>query len=92
MDEKELLFAEVRLGLQTKEFLQTPVGEYIKGRALKAQEEAFSTWTTCDPNDSETISELQFRARLPGLVIEWLDQVINQAQHAENNLQELEEM
>lgn len=90
MDEKELLFAEVKLGLQTREFLKTPVGKYIIGRAAKAKEEAFVLWSECNPADTESIRELQFRARLPDLVVEWLDQAINQAQHAESNLQELE--
>ena len=43
MDEVELLIAEVRLGLQSKEFLSSPLGRYISGRALKAKQEAFES-------------------------------------------------
>ena len=89
MDEAELLIAEVRLGTQAKEFLKSPVGQYVLGRALKAKEEAFDSWVGADPNDGETIRELQFRARLPSLVITWLDEAINQATHAEETLSEL---
>jgi hypothetical protein len=91
MDETELLIAESRLGLQTKEFLKSPIGRYIVGRASKAKEEAFNAWTSCDPTDVDSIMELQFRARLPALVTGWLDEAINQAQHAESTLNELKE-
>ena len=90
MEEEELLVAEVRLGIQTKEFLGSPVGKYIEGRAEKAREEAFTAWEQVDPSDVETIRELQFRARLPALVLTWLDEAINQAQHAEASLQDLD--
>lgn len=89
MEEQDILISEVRLGLQTKEFLNTPVGQYISGRVEKAKEEAFEMWSKCDPTDAETIRELQFRARLPSLIMEWLDQAINQANHAEEILTEI---
>ena len=89
MEEKELLIAEARLGLQTREFLKSEVGRYLIGRANKAKEESFEAWSVTDPNDAETIRELQFRARLPSLVITWLEEAINQAKHAESSLQEI---
>ena len=91
MDETELLIAESRLGLQTKEFLKSPIGRYIVGRADKAKEEAFDAWTTCNPSDAESISELQFRARLPDLITGWLDEAINQVEYAEQTLNEFKE-
>jgi|TARA_Y100000310_G_scaffold334502_1_gene414445 hypothetical protein len=91
MDEAELLMAEVRLGLQTKEFLNSPLGKYISGRAMKSKEEALESMMIIDPNDTETIRELQFRARLPSIVFIWLDEAINQAKHAEESLQEIQE-
>ena len=91
MDEAELLVAEARLGLQTREFLSSPLGRYIAGRADKAREEAFVAWATVAPDDVETIRELQFRARLPSLVMTWLDEAINQANHAEASLSEIQE-
>jgi len=91
MDETELLIAEARLGLQTKEFLQSPIGKYIVGRAKKAREEAFEAWMNAEPFDEDTIRELQFRARLPQVVISWLDEAINQAKHAEETLTEIQE-
>tara|TARA_R110002020_G_scaffold316807_2_gene532167 strand:- start:3132 stop:3407 length:276 start_codon:yes stop_codon:yes gene_type:complete len=91
MDETELLIAEARLGLQTKEFLKSPIGRYIIGRASKAKEEAFNAWTSCNPADVDSIVELQFRARLPALVTGWLDEAINQADYAEQTLTELKE-
>lgn len=91
MDEVELLIAEVRLGLQTKEFLSSPLGKYISGRAMKSKEEALEAMMLADPNDTETIRELQFRARLPSIVFTWLDEAINQAQHAEEALSEIQE-
>jgi hypothetical protein len=91
MDETELLIAEARLGLQTKEFLKSPVGKFIAGRALKAKQEAFEAWINIEPCDEATIRELQFRARLPQIVISWLDEAINQAQHAEATLNEFKE-
>ena len=91
MDEAELLMAEVRLGLQTKEFLNSPLGKYISGRAMKSKEEALESMMIIDPNDTETIRELQFRARLPSIVFTWLDEAINQAKHAEESLQEIQE-
>ena len=91
MDETELLVAEARLGLQTREFLSSPLGRYISGRADKAREEAFEAWSSVAPDDVETIRELQFRARLPSLVMTWLDEAINQANHAEITLSELQE-
>jgi len=91
MEETELLVAEARLGLQTREFLSSPLGRYISGRADKAREEAFEAWTSVNPEDVEIIRELQFRARLPSLVMTWLDEAINQANHAEVSLSEIQE-
>ena len=91
MDETELLIAESRLGSQTKEFLKSPVGRFIAGRALKAKEEAFEAWINVEPCDEDAIRELQFRARLPQIVISWLDEAINQAKHADETLSELQE-
>lgn len=91
MDEVELLIAEVRLGLQSKEFLGSPLGKYISGRALKAKQEAFESLIVVDPNDTESIRELQFRARLPSILFTWLDEAINQASHAEASLQDMQE-
>jgi len=91
MEETELLIAEARLGLQTREFLSSPLGRYISGRANKAKEEAFEAWAIADPADVDTIRELQFRARLPSLVMTWLDEAINQANHAEVTLSEIQE-
>jgi hypothetical protein len=91
VEEHELLIAEVRLGLQTKELLGSSVGKYILGRAQKAKEEAFAAWEQADPTDVDTIRELQFRARIPSLVIGWLDEALNQAKHAENSLHEIDE-
>ena len=91
MDETELLIAESRLGSQTKEFLKSPVGRFIAGRALKAKEEAFEAWINVEPCDEDAIRELQFRARLPQIVISLLDEAINQAKHADETLSELQE-
>ena len=91
MDEKELLIAEARLGLQTREFLSSPLGRYILGRADKSREESFEAWLSAPPTDVETIRELQFRARLPSLITTWLDEAINQANHAEVTLSEIQE-
>tara|TARA_S200000501_G_scaffold100841_1_gene94352 strand:- start:2843 stop:3118 length:276 start_codon:yes stop_codon:yes gene_type:complete len=91
MDETDLLLAEARLGLQTQEFLKSPVGKFIAGRALKAKQEAFEAWVNVEPCDEDAIRELQFRARLPQIIISWLDEAINQAQHAEETLNELRE-
>ena len=90
MEERDLLYAEAKLGVQCKEFLKTPVGKLIIGRADKAHEEAFEAWVGCDADDSATIRELQFRARLPLLISQWLEQAINQATLAEETLQEIE--
>jgi len=91
MDEIDLLIAEVRLGLQSKEFLSSSLGKYVAGRALKSKQEAFESLIVVDPNDTESIRELQFRARLPSILFTWLDEAMNQAQHAEESLQELQE-
>ena len=91
MDEAELLVAEARLGLQTREFLSSPLGRYILGRADKSREESFEAWLSAHPTDVETIRELQFRARLPSLITTWLDEAINQANHAEVTLSEIQE-
>ena len=91
MDETDLLLAEARLGLHTQEFLKSPVGKFIAGRALKAKQEAFEAWVNVEPCDEDAIRELQFRARLPQIIISWLDEAINQAQHAEETLNELRE-
>ena len=91
MDQTDLLIAEARLGLQTKEFLNSPLGKYIVGRAAKSREEAFEAWIKTEAHDEDTIRELQFRARLPQIVIAWLDEAINQAKHAEETLTEITE-
>jgi len=90
MNERDILFAEAKLGVQIREFLNTPVGKYVSGRAEKSREEAFTTWMSCNPQDAETIRELQFRARVPDLVMQWLDQAMSQAIHAEETLREIE--
>ena len=89
-EERDLLFAEINLGKQIKEFWSSPVGRYLKGRAIKSREEAFESWMSVNPEDKETIMELQFRARLPELFMQWIEQALNQAKHAEDTLEEID--
>ena len=89
-EERDLLFAEINLGKQIKVFWSSPVGRYLKGRAIKSQEEAFEAWMSVNPEDKETIMELQFRARLPDLFMQWIEQALNQAKHAEDTLEEID--
>ena len=89
-EETDVLFAEINLGKQLKEFWSSPVGRYLNGRAVKSRSEAFESWMSVNPDDHESIRELQFRARLPDLFTQWIDQALNQAKHAEDVLEELD--
>ena len=89
-EETDVLFAEINLGKQLKEFWSSPVGRYLNGRAVKSRSEAFESWMSVNPDDAEAIRELQFRARVPELFIQWIEQALNQAKHAEDVLEELD--
>lgn len=86
--DNETLFAEVALGIRTKEFLNTDTGRLITGRAEIELLEARAALEQVDPEDAKAVREIQTKAAVARKMITWLNEVIENGNQAEAILTE----
>lgn len=80
---------EAVLGRDVERFLEEdPIGKYIAERARADSEEARAALLICDPTDTTRVRELQFKGRLPELVVGWLGAAIENGRAAAQLLQQ----
>lgn len=86
----DFLFAEVRLGVAMREFLATPVGSYLLGRAQQAVESAQKELLAVSASDADMIRDLQMQGRAAQLLMQWVGDAITNGDASEQQLYELE--
>lgn len=80
---------EAVLGRLVDDFLSNdPIGRYIADQARADAAEATARLLDVDPSDFRAIRELQFKGRLPLLVMGWLGNAIENGKAQEQVLQE----
>ena len=80
----------VHLSIEIEKFLNTKLGELIVAKAHTDSQNAIDELIETDPSDLNKIKELQFRAKLPKLVLDWLDEAFTYGQDIEKAITEAE--
>jgi hypothetical protein len=88
--ETELRLAEVRLGIQAEDFLRSPIGRYLVGRAQIEVEAAVEELKHAHPEDPAIIRKLQNRITLMESFGAWLQDAIANGNNAEAQLKHQE--
>lgn len=90
-DQERLYFAKAQLGEQIREFLVSPAGRYLHGRAKQqlqgCQEEALS----CNPNSffgRRKLSRIQRDAEVARSFMSWCADAITEGEYSYRKLQE----
>jgi len=90
-DRERMLFAEAQLGEDVITWLNTPVGQYVRGCALQEIEKLRDELEECNPNSifgRRKIRRLQVDAKAARLVLQWLNEAIQNGENAYQNLKE----
>lgn len=80
----------MELGLDTQQFLRTGVGKRILQRASEQEMESLKAMIDADVTDTERMRELQSNARLGGMVLAWLNEIIVEGENAEAVLRQMD--
>ena len=87
------LMRAVALSVDVNHFInQDKVGMYLMSRALESRVQALEALATADPTNTESIRELQWKARIPDLFQEWLQEAMAAGTSAEETIQLEEQM
>lgn len=90
-NDPEVLMAEVAVGDAFKTWIQSDVGRYIAGRAEQYELSILKELAHTDPKDMIKITKLQARSELPGKLLQWIEEAIEQGDVAEYQLAQMEE-
>jgi hypothetical protein len=85
--ETELRIAEVRLGMQAEDFVRSPIGRYLLGRAQIEVDDATTKLKRVSPADTEAVRALQNRVLLMESFGGWIQDAIANGNNAEAQLQ-----
>lgn len=86
------LMRAVALSVDVTHFItHDKVGQYLMSRALESRVQALEELANINPTDKEGIRELQWKARIPDMFQEWLQEAMAAGTSAEETIQ-LEEM
>lgn len=89
MKEDFLLLKQIEIGLDARQFLEkSNLGHAIRQQAIDYEREALLELAACDPNNAGEVLRLQTKAKTPALALEWLLNIINQGENAENLMQQ----
>ncbi len=89
-DDETTLIAFVDIGLEAEQFMQSDMGLYLRGRALKESDEASAALKNVSPKDEEKIIELQIMAKVAEKALVWIAEAIVEGQQAEVQIHQLE--
>ena len=87
-DEETVLLAQARVGNLCATWLDTDVGRYVVGRAEQYEMDVLRELATVKPEDRLRIVQLQERARVPALIVRFLDEAIADGEAAKFQLEE----
>ena len=86
-EDERALFTEARLGQEALDFLSTPLGQLLQGRAQGDLEEAKDILIDLDPEDDSTIRKWQMKAQMAQQFLRWIGEAIQNGYHAEQQLE-----
>lgn len=84
--EEEVLFAEAVLGDAAVTFLNSELGQLLRGFASQAREKAKEALTKVDPDHAAKIRELQMRAAVADQFVKFVAEAVQQGEIAHNAL------
>ena len=87
-DEETVLTAQAKGGALCANWLDTDVGRYVVGRAEQYEMDVLRELATVKPEDELRIVQLQERARVPALIVRFLDEAIADGEAAKFQLEE----
>ena len=87
-DEETVLLAQAKVGALCANWLDTDVGRYVVGRAEQYEMDVLRELATAKPADRLRIVQLQERARVPALIVRFLDEAIADGEAAKFQLEE----
>ena len=83
------LVQEVKEGLDAEHFLHaTEIGRYLQREALETERMALMELASCDPTDTRLVMNLQNKAHMPAMALEWIANIITKGKNAEALLNE----
>ena len=87
-DEETVLTAQAKVGALCANWLDTDVGRYVIGRAEQYEMDVLRELATVKPEDKIRIVQLQERAKVPALIVRFLDEAIADGEAAKFQLEE----
>ena len=87
-DEETVLSAQAKVGALCANWLDTDVGRYVIGRAEQYEMDVLRELATVKPEDKIRIVQLQERAKVPALIVRFLDEAIADGEAAKFQLKE----
>src|SRR5262245_47938803 len=90
--ETHVKLAEVKLGLEVEDFVRSPVGRYLLGRAAIEVKAATEVLKKADPEDAKAVRAAQNRIALMESFEKWLEDAIGNGNNAEAQLKETEDL
>ena len=87
-DEETVLSAQAKVGALCANWLDTDVGRYVVGRAEQYEMDVLRELAAVKPEDRLRIVQLQERARVPALIVRFLDEAIADGEAAKFQLEE----
>ena len=86
-DEETVLSAQAKVGALCANWLDTDVGRYVIGRAEQYEMDVLRELATVKPEDKIRIVQLQERAKVPALIVRFLDEAIADGEAAKFQLE-----
>ena len=90
-DDERALFTEARLGQEAIDFLSSPLGVLLQGRADSEHQEAAEQLLEVDCHDAALIQDMQCKARVAANFIRWVGEAIQNGNNAEQQLEMIEQ-
>ena len=87
-DEETVLSAQAKVGALCANWLDTDVGRYVIGRAEQYEMDVLRELATVKPEDKIRIVQFQERAKVPALIVRFLDEAIADGEAAKFQLEE----
>jgi hypothetical protein len=83
------LLDQMALGIECQRFLQTKLGAELVRRCTENHDAAMTGLLDADPTNSKEIRRIQNDARIPLMILEFIDNVISSGEFAEEQYQSI---
>ena len=82
--------AQVEIGLDAEQFLNSKLGKYLIGVAQQESDEAMRELKFVDPTNSGKIMQLQIKAQVAEAAIKWIGEAVLIGRQSEHSLMQIE--